>query len=202
MSDPPPQVNPVLNAYENFIRETPLVTRYVITSQAVTWIITFMVDLSKALANTPYFTVYYFEIYRILLSPFVCPGFISLVFAYLSFTENGRRLEFSMGSASFATLLLSIGIVTNTLYLVLSFALYFITGSLLWLFAPSIGIWIILFGIIAIECSEAPQSSMRKLFFFTVPTIYYPLALFGLFSLLGGFQLSYLLSIGVGYAYG
>jgi hypothetical protein len=43
---------------------------------------------------------------------------------------------------------------------------------------------------------------MRKLFFFSVPTLYYPLALFGLFSIFGGFQFSYLLSIGVGYAYG
>jgi hypothetical protein len=54
----------------------------------------------------------------------------------------------------------------------------------------------------AIDCVKAPPNSMRKLFFFTVPTIYYPLALFALFSLLGGFQISYLLSIGLGYVYG
>jgi hypothetical protein len=43
---------------------------------------------------------------------------------------------------------------------------------------------------------------MRKVFVFTVPTIYYPLALLGIFSLIGGFSFNYLISIGVGYLFG
>jgi hypothetical protein len=43
---------------------------------------------------------------------------------------------------------------------------------------------------------------MRKLLFFTVPTIYYPLALLVLFSFIGGFSLSHLISIAVGYGFG
>ena len=197
-SNPPPS-NPVLSAYENFVRDTPLVTRYVLTSQFVTWFVSFFLDLSPALSVIPHFTLIKFEIYRILLSPLVCSSFITLAFAYLSFIDNGRRLEFSMGSTHFAWLLLTIGIFTNTAFLILSFAMYLMSGNTLWLFSQSRGIWVILFGIIQIECSKAPSNSQRKLFFFTVPTIYYPLALFGLFSLIGGFQFSYLLSIGVGY---
>jgi membrane associated rhomboid family serine protease len=202
MSISPPPANPVLDAYETFVRETPLVTRYILISQVITWIISFFMDLSLAVANVPQFTIFKFELYRIILSPFICPGLFSLVFAYLSFTENGRRLEFSMGSTAFACLILTIGIISNLGHLMVTILLYGVTGSEEWLLLPSQGIWIILFGVIAIECSQAPSNSMRKLFFFTVPTLYYPLALFGLFSLLGGFQLPYLLSIGVGYAYG
>jgi membrane associated rhomboid family serine protease len=202
MSDSPPPTNPVLDAYERFVREVPLVTRCVLISQVVTLFLSFFLDLSFAVANIPHFTIFKLELYRIFLSPFICPGVLSLVFAYISFVDNGRRLEFSMGSAAFGCLLLTIGTVTNVAFLVLCFLLYGITGSNTWLFSPSQGIWIILFAVIAIECSKAPENSMRKLFFFSVPTLYYPLALFGLFSIFGGFQFSYLLSIGVGYAYG
>jgi membrane associated rhomboid family serine protease len=201
-SNAPPPPNPVLDAYEGFVRETPLITRYILLTQCVTWFLSFFIDLSLAVANIPHWTILKFEVYRLLLSPFVCTSFFSLLFAYMSFVDNGKRLEFSMGSAAFGFLVLTLGVITNTAFLLLSFTLYGVTGNRTWLFVPSLGIWIILFGVISIECSRAPPESKRKLFFFEVPTIYYPLGLFGLFSLFGGFQLSYLISIGVGYAYG
>eukprot|EP00543_Licmophora_paradoxa_P014791 CAMPEP_0202464504 /NCGR_PEP_ID=MMETSP1360-20130828/62151_1 /ASSEMBLY_ACC=CAM_ASM_000848 /TAXON_ID=515479 /ORGANISM="Licmophora paradoxa, Strain CCMP2313" /LENGTH=230 /DNA_ID=CAMNT_0049087827 /DNA_START=279 /DNA_END=971 /DNA_ORIENTATION=- len=82
------------------------------------------------------------------------------------------------------------------------FGLYTITGDNGYLWYKSVGIWTILFGLIATECSNAPQDSQRRLFFFTVPTLYYPLALWALFSLLGGVNVADLLSVAVGYAYG
>ena len=201
-SNNPPPTNHILNAYETFVRETPLVTRYILTGQFVTWWLSFFVDLSMILGNIPQFTVFRFELYRIVLSPFICPGLFSLIFAYISFVDNGRRLEFSMGSTAFFVLTMMIGVLTNLAFIALLFLLYGITGSHSLLILPSVGIWIILFGIIAIECSNAPPDSKRRLFFYDVPTKYYPLALFGLFSLLGGFSLSHLISIGVGFAYG
>jgi membrane associated rhomboid family serine protease len=198
----PPPPNPILSAYENFVRDTPLITRYVLTSQFITWFLSFFFDPSYASANIPHFTILKLELYRIVISPLVCPSLFSLIFAYLSFIDNGRQLEFSMGSTHFAWLLMTMGLVTNLSFLALSFALYAVSGNTLWLFGSSLGIWTILFGIIEIECVKAPPDSMRKLFFFTIPTIYYPLALCALFSLLGGFQFPYLLSIGAGYLYG
>lgn len=136
MSNTPPPPNPVLNAYETFARETPLVTRYVLTSQFATWVLSFFVDPSFAVANIPHFTIFKFELYRLLLSPFICQGFFSLVFAYISFVDNGRRLEFSMGSTAFGSLLLTIGIITNLSYLVVSFLLSQLTGNQGFIFVP------------------------------------------------------------------
>jgi membrane associated rhomboid family serine protease len=148
MSDTSTPPNPVLTAYDNFVRETPLVTRLVITSQFAAWVLSFFVDPSFAVANIPHFTIFNFEIYRILLSPFICPGFLSLVFAYISFTDNGRRLEFSMGSASFGGLLLTLGTLTNVAHVLVCFIFYGLTGKKSFLFLPSLGIWIILFAVI------------------------------------------------------
>jgi len=64
------------------------------------------------------------------------------------------------------------------------------------------GIWQVVFGIIAIECSRAPPQSTRRLFFFPVQVEYYPLALFAFFCFFTGtFDWSHILSIGIGYAY-
>ena len=52
------------------------------------------------------------------------------------------------------------------------------------------------------ECTKAPESSVRKILVWTIPTLYYPLALLAFFSFLGEFSLAHLISVGLGYAFG
>lgn len=198
----PPPPNPILNAYEQFTRDTPFVTRTILTTLCVTWLFGFFLDLTYATATIPYFCLYSFEIYRIIISPFICLNILSLVFAFISFMDNGKRLEFSMGSTAFGWYILTVAVCTNVAFLVILFLANGLTGEPGFLWRRSVGIWTILFGLIATECSRAPRDSQRRLFFFTVPTIYFPLALWALFSLLGGLDLADLISVSVGYAYG
>jgi hypothetical protein len=163
--------------------------------QTITWILSFLINFSYTTASTAYSTNFIFGLSRIVLSPFVCTDMMSLVFAFISFVDHGRRLEFSIGSTDFAALLLAIAVVTNLAHLAVCFTPYGLSGNRGYLFTQSIGV-------IAIGCARAPPNSMSKLFFWNVPTIYYPLALFCLFSIFGGFQISYILSMAVGYAYG
>jgi membrane associated rhomboid family serine protease len=202
-SDPPPP-NPVLTAYEGFIQRTPLVTRSILSIQVVSYIFSWFVNPHYALANIPQFTLFQFEIYRVLLSPLVNTSFFSLIFAFLSFMEHGKRLEHSLGSTAFAWLCMTIGCLTNVAFLLLSLVLYLLSGQdTAYMFASAAGIWLILFGIIAIECIQAPRIQTRRLFFFEVPVLYYPFAIYLFFALLSAsLSFPYLLSIGVGYAYG
>lgn len=200
-SQPPPP-NPVLSAYEGFVRDTPLVTRYTLTTLLVSWFISFFMSPSLALGTIPYFCVFKFELYRIILSPLVCESTLTLIFAYICFIDNGKRLEFSMGSTAFGWYMLTLGLMTNVAFMLLMFVFYGLSGEQGFLWKRSSGIWTILFGLIATECTKAPPNSQRRLFFITVPTIYYPLALWALFVLLGGIDFAELISIGVGYAYG
>lgn len=205
MSSPgPPPPNPILTAYEGFVRDTPLVTRYTLTTLFCSWFGSFFFDASFALNTVPYFTIYKFEIYRVALSPLVCQSALSLVFAYLSFIDNGKRLEHSLGSTGFAWFMLTIGCVTNLLFCVACLVLSFLTNEQGYLWWQSTGIWTVVFGIIANECSKAPANDQRRLFVVNVPTLYYPIALWVLFALIGGGTavFGYFISIGVGYAYG
>jgi membrane associated rhomboid family serine protease len=201
-SSTPPPPNPILNAYEQFVQDTPFVTRSILTTLGATWMLGCFVDLSYATATIPYYCLWKFEVYRLLISPLICQSILTLVFAFLSFTDNGKRLEYSMGSSAYAWYLMTVALCTNVAFVALLFLANGLSGDPSLLLYRSVGIWTILFGLVATECSRAPRDSKRRLIFVTVPTQYYPLALWGLFALLGGLDLADLLSIGVGYAYG
>jgi len=107
-----------------------------------------------------------------------------------------------MGSTLFGALFFSLTIVSNLLFVVISIILWGLTNSESYLGQASMGIWTTLLGIIAVECSKAPENSQRRLFFLTVPALYYPLAILALFSMFAGVKLSYCLGVAVGYSYG
>ena len=111
-----------------------------------------------------------------------------------------------MGSTNFAALLLSIGAGTNILFTFLTLILYIITGYKPFMMSQSGGLWQVIYGIIAMECSFAPEGSKRRLFVVDIPTLYYPFALWGLVTMLASSsfleRMADLVSIGIGYAYG
>ncbi|KAL3758603.1 hypothetical protein ACHAWU_008357 [Discostella pseudostelligera] len=198
----PPPPNPVLTAYESYLRDTPLITRYVLNATVISYFTSFFFNPAFLLANIPVFTIFKFQLYRIVTSPLICTDILSLFFTFMGFMNHGVRLEQSMGSSLFAALFFTLTIVTNTLFLILSILLWGVTSSSNYLAAASLGIWTVLLGIIAVECSEAPRDTKRRLFFIEVPALYYPLVLLALFSMFAGVKLPYCLGVAVGYAYG
>lgn len=201
MEADPSLPNPVLDRYLTFKRDTPLVTRFILFSQLFFFGLSFFFaqTLSFGLANIPQFTIKQLEIYRILLSPLVCDSFLSLIFAFSNF--HGCRLEQSMGSTSFLLLILSIGVLTNMIFDAFAFLTSMITGSEAYLMSSASGIWIVLFGIMPIECSRAPQQQRKILFFPVRNQKYYTVALYFVFILFGLSRWSHIISIGLGYAY-
>lgn len=201
-SSGPPPANPVLTAYESYIRDTPLITRYVLNAILISFFAGFFFSPAYIFANIPLLTIFKFQLYRIVTSPLICTDILSLFFAFMGFLNHGVRLEQSMGSSLFAVLFFTLTIVTNILFLVISILLWGLTNSESYLAGASMGIWTVLLGIIAVECSEAPPETKRRLFFLEVPALYYPLVLLALFSLFAGVRIEYCLGVAVGYAYG
>eukprot|EP00984_Skeletonema_dohrnii_P002377 scaffold828_cov129-Skeletonema_dohrnii-CCMP3373.AAC.2 len=168
-SSGPPDANPVLTAYESYVRDTPLVTRYVLNAVVISYFMSFFVDPTFALANIPYFTLFRFQLYRVITSPLVCSSILNLFFAFMGFMNNGVKLEQSMGSALFGVLFFKLTIFTNLLFLVVSMLLYGLTNNDGYLAGVSVGVWTVLLSIIATECAQAPPNSKRKLFFLEIP---------------------------------
>lgn len=116
MMQQPPPPNPLASAYESFISETPIITRFVMTTYTITFISSTFIPLSMAIINVPYFTIFKFEIYRLFLSQFDCKTFLNLILGFMSFVAQGKRLEYSIGSTNFALVFLFIGIGSNVLF--------------------------------------------------------------------------------------
>ncbi|KAL7563412.1 hypothetical protein ACA910_016509 [Epithemia clementina (nom. ined.)] len=203
-SNEPPPPNPLLTAYEGWVQRTPLVTRYILSLQAFSYLTSWFLNFDFALATTPYYVVFRFEFYRLILSPLINTSIVSCILGFLSFSDNGRRLEQSMGSTAFGWLCCTIGLTTNLGFVLVSFLLAFVRGyDESFLFVSSTGLGNIIFGIIAMECVQAPRHTQRAFLLFVVPAVYFPLVLYFFFSLLNGsFSLDYLISMGVGYASG
>lgn len=204
MSAEPPPPNPILTAYESFVSSTPWVTRFLLTSMVVSYFISWFINPYYALSNIPKFTLFRFEIYRIILSPWVNTSFFPVLFAFLvGFKDQGRRIEDSLGSVAYAWLCLLICCVANIGFVLICTIFSLIWGSSNWRLSSANGMWIIIFGLAALDASRAPPEQMVRLCFVMIPMKYYPVGLFLLFAVIGqGVSFALLIAMGFGYAYG
>lgn len=95
----------------------------------------------------------------------------------------------------------TIALGTNLLFIVACFIMHFmgVSGAL---HLDASGFWMMVLGLMVIDCMAAPEQPRRLLFIpVNIPSKYMPVALFALFSLLGGFQIAYAIALGIGYLY-
>ena len=138
----------------------------ILSIQVVSYLVSWILEVHYALALIPQFVIFQFEIYRIVLSPLVNTTIFNLIFAFLSFLELGKRLEYSMGTAAFGWFCGGVAIIANVGFLVISVLLYILTGDQGFMVGSSAsGIWLILFGAIA---AGTWCHSQKRNFFTTV----------------------------------
>jgi membrane associated rhomboid family serine protease len=196
-----PQENPILAAYSGWASSRPLVTRSVCILLVVLFIVGVFIDLESALNNNLRYTIFNFEIYRLITASIWCTGALNLVFALLAFNQMGSKLEINGGSARLLALIGTLDLCGNLAFLALNL-IFTVIGDQRAEFKSSQGFWNILMPLIAIECMQMPDEP-RKIFFFPcdIPSKYYPMALFGLFSLFAGVRIDMGLALLTGYAF-
>lgn len=150
-SGPPAPSNPILESYRAWADRTPFITRTTTIIVLIMYILSFFVQLDLYLANIPYYSIQYFEFYRIIFSPLVGNSIIFLIIMLLSFPAVGFKMESSMGSGSFLFLIFTIDVTINLLFISLCYFLY-ATGSNDALFWVCADFWTILFALISIDC--------------------------------------------------
>ncbi|CAM9370773.1 unnamed protein product [Heterosigma akashiwo] len=196
-----PQGNPILEYYNNWSASTPFITRSACMAVAALYLLSWVIDLSQALSNVPYYSINHLEVYRLIFSPLYTTSLLSVVFIMMSFSGTGRQLEQAFGSASLLALMFTISVGTNVAFVVLCFLLAAL-GTPEAMFYSCGTFWIIFMGLVVIESMNSGTES-RKLLFLPVqiPIKFYPLALYGFFMLFTGFRLDTLLALGIGYLY-
>jgi hypothetical protein len=225
---PPHHPHPIRTALDDFVGSTPLVTRYLVgvlwTTHLLSWF--FPYSSSLALANYPEFTIGKGEVYRVITSLLVNPGFVDSFLFHLAVIQPTKVLETSLGSVRLFYFIVTLSISTNLLFLaswsILSARLLEVPPN--WLLAQSTSsLWLAGFGLLALEAVRADNSTghdgddddgdgddgggshysakHRRVCFLKVRTRYSPLALYALLTLLSmRVDAGYFLSLVLGFA--
>ncbi|CAM9357980.1 unnamed protein product, partial [Choristocarpus tenellus] len=127
----------------------------------VSWLASLFFNFGGSLSNTPYYTIERFEVYRLVTSAFCSGGFLTVIFALMSFNQMGPRLEGSLGSTGMMVLMLTLDVVTNVMFLGVCGLLIAFGEASIALVQSSSGFWNILMPLIAIECMGAPEAPRR-----------------------------------------
>ena len=156
MSNQPPASNdnPILSYYREWSDKTPYVTRVTMIVLVVSYLVSFLVPTDTVLGNTPYFSILNFEVYRLILSPLVGNSIFNIVLIGLFFPGMGARMESSLGSSAFLVLIGTLTVLTNVIFVVVCLFLYYVANVAEAVFYSCSGFWLVLFGLITIECLQ------------------------------------------------
>ena len=151
--------NPILTYYREWSDKTPYVTRVSMIALLVSYLISFVYPTDKSLGNTTYFSVLSYEVYRLILSPLVGNSIFNVVLIALFFPGMGARMESSIGSSAFLFVIGTLTVTTNIMFVAVCLFLYFIANLAEAVFYSCSGFWLVLFGLITMECLQVVNDS-------------------------------------------
>ena len=169
----------------------------------------FTVYIAFYLANIPYYTIYQCQFWRLITTAFITTGLINLIFSLLIFYRYSINTEKDIGTIkymlNFFRNCLFIQIIYSLITLLISLI---IRNSILMKMKLTMGgvhndgLWPILMCEITLFCLSNPERDMR---FFIFPCVfkakYYPLILFGIFTLLSNFNIDFEILSGIAYGF-
>ena len=178
----------------------PLFVRFVITSTIIFYLVSWIVGIDFILCNIPYYTLKYFQIWRLLTSVFMTVSIINIHFAFLSWVPDAIRLETSTGTVRYF-----LNFITNSIFIQILYSVALLIPSIILgdkiLKMPSAGLWPLILAEITLLCLANPENEVRM---FLIPcpmkARYYPWALLAFFTLIN-MTLQIDLVAGIGYAY-
>ena len=198
--------------FSRLIDSMPFFIKIVIFTTIILYILNLFIPyIAYFLADIPYFTIYYFQIWRLITTPFITTGIISIIFSLIFWYKDAVKLEKEIGTTKYmliffmntlciqimyCLLMLIISlIISNSFVLKMKITQYGIVNQ---------GLWPILMCDLTLLCLSNPEAPMR---FFIFPCIikakYYPIVLFLIFTIISQFNIDFesFCAIGFGFLY-
>lgn len=200
------------NFFARLIDSMPFFIKIVIFSTIILWFLNlFTPYVAFFLADIPYFTIYYVQIWRLITTPFITTGIISIIFSLLFWYREAVKLEREIGTTKYMLIFLMNTFCIQIMYCLLMLIISLIIRNIFVLkmkITPNgivnQGLWPILMCELTLLCLSNPEAPMR---FFIFPCIikakYYPLVLFLIFTIISQFSFDFesLCAIGFGFLY-
>lgn len=181
---------------------TPLVMRSVLVLYGVLTIVGWVTSIGSLFASIPYYNIFYFQVYRMILSPFFEGQLLSFAFGMMAMVTQGPQLEGKHGSIGVSILFLSFAVSINVALTVFALIGSTIFGSSI-LMISSQGVWPIMLAFLSIDCATNPDAPRPILCLpVRVPSKFIPFILVGLMALLsGGLPFDLIFGVLFGFAY-
>ena len=188
------------NWIKSFYDSLPFFVRWVIILNILFFIINlFTPYISFYLADIPYYTIFYGQIWRLFTTSFITTGIFSLILGIYIFNKYANQREKDIGTVKYLLYFFRNCFFIQAIYCVvfLIFSLIIRNYNILKLkimrgSVSNEGLWPILIFEITSMCLENPEREMT-LFLFPCPikAKYYPLALICLLTILSGFNINF-----------
>ena len=161
------------------------------------------------LADIPYFTIFHLQIWRLFTTAFITTGLLSIVFSLLFWYRDAVRLERESGTIKYMLKFLMFTCCIQILYCSIMLIISLIIQNTIMLKMKltmrgvrNEGLWPILMCDLTLFCLSNPEAPMRFFFFpCIIKAKYYPLVLFGIFTLLSNFNIDFEILCGIGFGF-
>ena len=161
------------------------------------------------LADIPYFTTFPLQIWRLFTTAFITTGLLSIVFSLLFWYRDAVRLERESGTVKYMLKFLMFTCCIQILYCSIMLIISLIIQNTIMLKMKltmrgvrNEGLWPILMCDLTLYCLSNPEAPMRFFFFpCIIKAKYYPLVLFGIFTLLSNFNIDFEILCGIGFGF-
>jgi membrane associated rhomboid family serine protease len=200
--------------FKNFviriIDNMPLFIKIVVFSTIILYIINLFIPyVAYFLADIPYFTIFYVQIWRLITTSFITTNILSIIFSLFFWFREAVKVEKSTGTIKYMLIFLMNTFFINILYCVLMLLISLIiqNKSVLLLKVTQRGVkndglWPIMLCELTLLCLSNPEANM-KLFLFpcVIKAKYYPLLLFLVFTIISGFSIDFENICGIGFGF-
>ena len=194
----------------SIIDSMPFFVKIIVFSTLIFFIINlFTPYVAFFLVNIPYYTIFYLQIWRLFTTPFITTGLISIVFSLLFWYRHAVRLEREKGTTKYMLTFFMNSFFIQVMFCTIIFIISFILQNSMILKMKltmrgvrNEGLWPILMCDLTLICLSNPEANMRFFFFpCIIKAKYYPLVLFGIFTLLSNFNIDFEILCGIAFGF-
>ena len=194
----------------SIIDSMPFFIRIVVFSTLIFFIINlFTPYIAFYLADIPYFTIFRLQLWRLFTTPFITTGLISIVFSLLFWFRHAVKLEQEKGTVKYMLNFFMNSFFIQIMYCLLMLIISLIIQNQIMLRMKltmrgvrNEGLWPILMCDLTLVCLSNPEANMRFFFFpCNIKAKYYPLFLFGVFTLLSNFNIDFEILCGIAFGF-
>lgn len=157
--------------------------------------------MTYCFANIPYFTIGYFQIWRLITGNLITTGFLSLLFAVIFWVSDGIIIEKQEGSTKYFIYFLIHTIIIQIIYDFLYFIFNGISQKPTYIYSS--GLWSYIICEVTINCLISPNTDIYLLCVpYSIKAKYFPILILVIFIIFGGFELGLFVGVGYGFLYG